>query len=394
MLSRRLQRRGYEVVTAVDGESGLALAKSETPDLVLMDMSLPVHRRLGGDAAAQGRPATRAHPRHRADRARDGGRPGAGPRGRLRRLRHQAHRPRPPARENRGSARGQGEGVSKRRGKRGSGIPEPTKRLAAENAALRRTLRREVAQRKRLRKDLGQETARRGEAEAALAEAQSHDRAASEILQVISASPTDVQPVFDAIIESAARLCAGVIGGALPVRWAAPRRRGNPQHRPRRLGGAAPRAPRAADPRQSRGTGRARPRARPSPGRDGRPRVPISPGGRGRLAQRRVRPDDARRPSPRRHQRGARRGPPLLAAGDRAARDVRRPGRHRDRERAPVRGAGAAQPRNLDRGAGAADRDRRDPAGDRRVADRRCSRSSTPSPQARAAALRRRQQSP
>jgi CheY-like chemotaxis protein len=41
MLSRRLQRRGYEVLTAVDGESGLALIKSETPALVLMDMSLP-----------------------------------------------------------------------------------------------------------------------------------------------------------------------------------------------------------------------------------------------------------------------------------------------------------------------------------------------------------------
>jgi two-component system, cell cycle response regulator DivK len=42
MLSRRLARRGYEVVIAVDGESGLALAGSEAPDLILMDMSLPV----------------------------------------------------------------------------------------------------------------------------------------------------------------------------------------------------------------------------------------------------------------------------------------------------------------------------------------------------------------
>jgi CheY-like chemotaxis protein len=42
MLSRRLMRRGYEVVIAVDGESGLALAGSEAPDLILMDMSLPV----------------------------------------------------------------------------------------------------------------------------------------------------------------------------------------------------------------------------------------------------------------------------------------------------------------------------------------------------------------
>jgi two-component system cell cycle response regulator DivK len=42
MLSRRLQRRGYEVVIAVDGQEGVALARSETPDLILMDMSLPV----------------------------------------------------------------------------------------------------------------------------------------------------------------------------------------------------------------------------------------------------------------------------------------------------------------------------------------------------------------
>jgi len=41
MLSRRLQRRGYSVVTAEDGEKGLLLARSEAPDLVLMDISLP-----------------------------------------------------------------------------------------------------------------------------------------------------------------------------------------------------------------------------------------------------------------------------------------------------------------------------------------------------------------
>ena len=42
MLSRRLVKRGYEVVIAVDGESGLRMAESEAPDLILMDMSLPV----------------------------------------------------------------------------------------------------------------------------------------------------------------------------------------------------------------------------------------------------------------------------------------------------------------------------------------------------------------
>ncbi len=42
MLSRRLLRRGYEVIIALDGESGLLLAESENPDLILMDMSLPI----------------------------------------------------------------------------------------------------------------------------------------------------------------------------------------------------------------------------------------------------------------------------------------------------------------------------------------------------------------
>jgi two-component system cell cycle response regulator DivK len=42
MLSRRLQRKGYSVVIATDGEQGVAMARSERPDLILMDMSLPV----------------------------------------------------------------------------------------------------------------------------------------------------------------------------------------------------------------------------------------------------------------------------------------------------------------------------------------------------------------
>jgi two-component system, cell cycle response regulator DivK len=41
MLSRRLQRKGYSVLIAVDGEQGLATAHSEIPDLILMDISLP-----------------------------------------------------------------------------------------------------------------------------------------------------------------------------------------------------------------------------------------------------------------------------------------------------------------------------------------------------------------
>jgi CheY-like chemotaxis protein len=42
MLSRRLSKRGYEVLIAQDGREGIAMAHSQSPDLILMDMSLPV----------------------------------------------------------------------------------------------------------------------------------------------------------------------------------------------------------------------------------------------------------------------------------------------------------------------------------------------------------------
>ena len=51
MLSRRLIRKGYEVAIAVDGAEGVAMAASEHPDLILMDISLPVLSGL--DAARQ-----------------------------------------------------------------------------------------------------------------------------------------------------------------------------------------------------------------------------------------------------------------------------------------------------------------------------------------------------
>jgi CheY-like chemotaxis protein len=50
MLSRRLQRKGYEVFIAVDGEEGVKLAQSVKPDVILMDMSLP---RLDGWEASR-----------------------------------------------------------------------------------------------------------------------------------------------------------------------------------------------------------------------------------------------------------------------------------------------------------------------------------------------------
>lgn len=42
MLSRRLQRRGYEVLIAMDGQTGVDMARVERPDIILMDMSLPL----------------------------------------------------------------------------------------------------------------------------------------------------------------------------------------------------------------------------------------------------------------------------------------------------------------------------------------------------------------
>jgi len=62
MLSRRLVRKGYEVVMATDGEQGVAMATSEKPDLILMDMSLPqidgweATRRVKADAATKAIP--------------------------------------------------------------------------------------------------------------------------------------------------------------------------------------------------------------------------------------------------------------------------------------------------------------------------------------------------
>jgi CheY-like chemotaxis protein len=62
MLSRRLARRGYDVVLAGDGAEGVARARAELPDLILMDLGLPVldgweaTRRIKADAATAGIP--------------------------------------------------------------------------------------------------------------------------------------------------------------------------------------------------------------------------------------------------------------------------------------------------------------------------------------------------
>jgi CheY-like chemotaxis protein len=62
MLSRRLQRKGYEVAIAVDGGQGVAMAQSQTPDLILMDMSLPVLDGWEATRQLKTAPATRDIP--------------------------------------------------------------------------------------------------------------------------------------------------------------------------------------------------------------------------------------------------------------------------------------------------------------------------------------------
>ena len=62
MLSRRLQRKAFEVVIALDGQAGVNMAASESPDLILMDLSLPVidgweaTRKIKADAATRSIP--------------------------------------------------------------------------------------------------------------------------------------------------------------------------------------------------------------------------------------------------------------------------------------------------------------------------------------------------
>jgi two-component system cell cycle response regulator DivK len=62
MLTRRLERKGYEVVIAVDGQAGIDMASSAGPDIILMDLSLPVidgweaTRKIKADPATQSIP--------------------------------------------------------------------------------------------------------------------------------------------------------------------------------------------------------------------------------------------------------------------------------------------------------------------------------------------------
>jgi CheY-like chemotaxis protein len=61
-LSRRLQRHGYDVILAVDGQEGVTMAQAELPDLILMDLNLPDIDGWEATRILKGAPETRAIP--------------------------------------------------------------------------------------------------------------------------------------------------------------------------------------------------------------------------------------------------------------------------------------------------------------------------------------------
>jgi len=62
MLSRRLERKGFEVVIAVDGQAGIDMASSASPDIILMDLSLPVIDGWEATRQIKANPATKSIP--------------------------------------------------------------------------------------------------------------------------------------------------------------------------------------------------------------------------------------------------------------------------------------------------------------------------------------------
>jgi CheY-like chemotaxis protein len=62
MLARRLTKQGYQVVVAVEGHEGMQLAQAQTPDLILMDLSLPLLNGWEATRRLKALPATRSIP--------------------------------------------------------------------------------------------------------------------------------------------------------------------------------------------------------------------------------------------------------------------------------------------------------------------------------------------
>ena len=206
-------------------------------------------------------------------------------------------------------------------------------------------------------------------------EALEQQTATGAILRVIAASPTDIQPVLQVVAESAARFCDTHDAVILLPQDGDARHQGALRPDPAGLRAQYCRSRATGSPAAPSSTARRcmfTTCSRPATNFRSANPWPMQPGHRTIAATPLMRSGEAigRLGHP------AHRGPAVQRQADRAAADLRRPGGHRHRERAAVRGGAGAQPR-ADRIAGAADRDQRH--SQRHLAARRpiCSRFST-----------------